>query len=312
MTTKEVKTRSETALPQMALSLVPHRDAMLLLDELNEYAPEHGVGKTIVRTENIFLDNTGKLDNVCLVELLAQLCAAHKGYESLKDGSAVKNGYLAGISNFSFKKPARLGESLRLESNQTAEINDVVIISGTVHAGQDCLATGDIKIYTIKHPPSEEGELSPPVVFSDQKRGEPQQPNVSNKRSIIYNAVLNKLEKAKLSEDEGFASAEYCFDEGFPGFSGHFPTGAILPGVVMIDMSIALCETLLGSPLELVSIDRSKFLQVVVPGNRINVEVNVTESNEQDEILYRVRSKLKHEDKPAADLTFSIKKESLT
>ncbi len=56
-----------------------------------------------------------------------------------------------------------------------------------------------------------------------------------------------------------------------PCFAGHFPNYPILPGVLVLERVLAQAESLLGSPLQAISLLNVKFLAPVLPGNELEV-----------------------------------------
>jgi 3-hydroxyacyl-[acyl-carrier-protein] dehydratase len=71
----------------------------------------------------------------------------------------------------------------------------------------------------------------------------------------------------------------FCFDEEFVGFSGHFPEYPILPAVLQVLLAQILAETVIGSTLSVVALNRAKFMQQVRPGDQIDVRVTCREKN---------------------------------
>jgi 3-hydroxymyristoyl/3-hydroxydecanoyl-(acyl carrier protein) dehydratase len=77
---------------------------------------------------------------------------------------------------------------------------------------------------------------------------------------------------------EGFASegdtaeAGIAFDEGFSGFKGHFPEQPILPGVCQIALAMVMAERMRGTRQVLTEVVNAKFVSMVRPGQRLQVE----------------------------------------
>ncbi len=292
---------TELYLPANAKELVPHRGTMLLIDELSEYTPEHVSGKTRITNKNPFLDAGGKLDGICFVEILAQLAAAGEGYEARKGGGRVKSGYLVGVNDFSIHRQARLGDILHVRMNKTLKVNNINVLEGNVFLGGECISSGKLKLYVAENEP-EAPSVTPSTDFLEEGRV-----FIPDQRSVIYTQILNNLKAIDVSMETGRASGEFCFDKEFLGFHGHFPGYPILPGIVMIGMSVAVCEAAYMAPMMLSSLERAKFSKQVVPGDTVRVEVNIQEIDN----MYKVRSQLMTAGSPTATLDFMAGKDDL-
>ncbi len=78
-----------------------------------------------------------------------------------------------------------------------------------------------------------------------------------------------------VSVDGDSASAEIVFPEGFSGFRGHFPERPILPGVSQISTVMALAKRMTGRCQQIVEIANVKFVSVVTPGQRLQVQCSL-------------------------------------
>lgn len=292
---------TELYLPTNAKELVPHRGTMLLIDELSEYTPDYVSGRTCITNKNPFLDAGGKLDGICFVEILAQLAATGEGYEARKGGGRVKSGYLVGVNDFSIYRQARLGDILRVRMNKTLKVNNINVLEGNIFLGEECISSGKLKLY-VAESESETPPMTASTDFSDDARI-----ITPCHRSVIYTQILNNLKAIDVSMETGRASGEFCFDKEFLGFHGHFPGHPILPGIVMIGMSLAVCETACMATVMLAELERAKFSKQVVPGDTVKVEVNIQEIDDR----YKVRSHLTTAGSPTATLDFIAEKEDL-
>jgi 3-hydroxyacyl-[acyl-carrier-protein] dehydratase len=64
----------------------------------------------------------------------------------------------------------------------------------------------------------------------------------------------------------------FRFPEAFAGFAGHFPGYPILPAVVQMLIALALAEAHHGGRLQLLAVEKAKFLLQLRPGQPIAVE----------------------------------------
>ena len=79
--------------------------------------------------------------------------------------------------------------------------------------------------------------------------------------------------------DETGVTADVIFDTRFIGFSGHFPDTPVLPGVVMIQLMIMMCERAVGQSLRLADIREAKFTEPVLPEEKITVSLTPPEES---------------------------------
>lgn len=288
-------------LPYEARELVPHRGTMLLIDELSEHSPEHVAGKTVITPKNPFLDHNNRLEGVCFIEMLAQLAAAGRGYEQINADGPVKTGYLAGVNDFSIHRHAGLGDTLHMRLNKVLEMDNVTVGEGSIYSGHECLATGRLKLYVT-------GEESVAGIFSRAENGlqADEERYLRTKNSVIYAyIIMQSMKVLERSEEGNKASGEFAFDKGFPGFHGHFPAQPILPGVVMIDMSLALCEAFLGYPVILARLQSAKFTKVVQPEETVRTEIRLSDKGNEVGVSARLISG----DKPVASFSFTVRKD---
>jgi 3-hydroxyacyl-[acyl-carrier-protein] dehydratase len=87
------------------------------------------------------------------------------------------------------------------------------------------------------------------------------------KRAIISSAI-----DAMHIPETGVAIKHYCFSPDFIGFSGHFPGFPVLPAIVQVLTVLTLAEEMKGCPLELVTVERAKFLLRLGPSQEIEVQ----------------------------------------
>ena len=75
-------------LPLDAEMLIPHRKPMCSIDSLVFYDGKSAIASACLSKENFFvLNEEGKIEQLILLELLAQAYAASKGYEDLLEGN---------------------------------------------------------------------------------------------------------------------------------------------------------------------------------------------------------------------------------
>lgn len=79
--------------------------------------------------------------------------------------------------------------------------------------------------------------------------------------------------------DSGARVATFCFPPDFPGFQGHFPGKAILPGACQLQCLLSFLEQLAGKPLVLKEIVQAKYFLPVLPDERISCTITDLPAN---------------------------------
>ena len=77
-----------------------------------------------------------------------------------------------------------------------------------------------------------------------------------------------------------------CVSVNEPYFAGHFPNAPVMPGVLLIECAAQLCSLVVGDTKSepdklymLLKVKDFKFLKPVIPGDRLEISVNVTMSS---------------------------------
>lgn len=73
---------------------------------------------------------------------------------------------------------------------------------------------------------------------------------------------------------------------GLRYFEGHFPGFPVLPGVVQIGWAAALANRLFGRELVVAGMRRVKFMRLIHPGKRIELELALSENGQRLQYRY--------------------------
>jgi predicted hotdog family 3-hydroxylacyl-ACP dehydratase len=134
-------------LPLSAEELIPHRLPMRLIDRLLEIEGKNGVVEAQVAAKCPFVDANGTLEDVAMIELIAQAYAALKGYLDRLEDKPVRQGFLVGIKKITTLESARAGDRLRIEIRTLGEVADFAIAEGRIWRGTELIARGEIKVW---------------------------------------------------------------------------------------------------------------------------------------------------------------------
>ena len=88
--------------------------------------------------------------------------------------------------------------------------------------------------------------------------------------------LIDAIKKSSLGPSEKDDSSgirnDFCFDNSFIGFSGHFPGYPILPAVAQLLVAQLVIEDQMEHKIQVTSIEKAKFLSEVKPNEKITVE----------------------------------------
>ena len=146
----------ETALPMPAERLIPHRSPMRLVDTLLSRADGSGVTESRLPADAILADERGMLDELTLVELMAQSYAAVRGHIDRIDGKPAAKGFLVGIRHLKITGKAIAGDRLLTSIRAVAAIGGFAVVEGAVTRGDETLASGTLKLWLVD--PDADGE----------------------------------------------------------------------------------------------------------------------------------------------------------
>ena len=147
-------------LPIPAQELIPHRETMLLIGQLLSYDRKQGSGRisACLLPETIFCDcgSNGEddfLEEVVILEMMAQSYACLRGYEDRLAGCPPSLGFLVGVRHFAAYRRVEVGIELTIEVATTIQLDDFFIADAVVKSGAEDVAAAELKIWV---PPAEE------------------------------------------------------------------------------------------------------------------------------------------------------------
>jgi predicted hotdog family 3-hydroxylacyl-ACP dehydratase len=134
-------------LPLDAEGLIPHRLPMRLVDRLLEIDGKNGVVEALVAAECPLVDESGTLEDIALIELIAQGYAALKGYLDRLENKPTRQGFLVGIKKLVRLEAAKVGQRLRIEIKTLGELDDFAVAEGQIWCADKMVARGEIKVW---------------------------------------------------------------------------------------------------------------------------------------------------------------------
>ena len=138
---------NDLSLPIPADKLIPHRPPFCLVDRLISFEDTIGVVESVITLDNILLNEDGSLEQLAVIEMIAQASAAVKGYTDLLHGRDIKKGFLVDVRRSRFTGQCFGGDRLRIKVETLKNIAGFSVIDGTVHRQGQIIATGTVKVW---------------------------------------------------------------------------------------------------------------------------------------------------------------------
>jgi predicted hotdog family 3-hydroxylacyl-ACP dehydratase len=125
--------------------ILPQRPPFVMIDALLHVDERTTRTSLCVRCDNIFFED-GYLTEPGVIENIAQTCAARMGYMNKMQNDTVKLGFIGAIRNLEIIRLPAEGETIETQITVLEEIFKMTLVSATVHAGDDLIASGEMKI----------------------------------------------------------------------------------------------------------------------------------------------------------------------
>lgn len=128
--------------------LIPQRSPIMMVDELLKVEGDECVCRLEIRSDNFFMEQDGMIAEPGVIEHIAQSASAFAGHKALAEGATEPPvGFIGEVKNFRLVRRPRLGEILDTTITMGAEVNGVTIITGETVAGEETIATTQMKIF---------------------------------------------------------------------------------------------------------------------------------------------------------------------
>ena len=138
---------NDLSLPMPADKLIPHRPPLCLVSRLLWFEDPVGVVESVILPDNIMLNSDGSLEQLSLIELIAQASAAVKGYSDLLQGKDIKRGFLVDVRRARFMGPRFEGDRLHIRVETIKNIAGFSVINGEVTRQGETIALGTVKVW---------------------------------------------------------------------------------------------------------------------------------------------------------------------
>jgi len=143
------------SLPIATGAMIPHGPSMRMADRIVTVGEREARIEFVVRSDSLFVDARGRLDETAYIEMIAQSFAASHGFHLSTDELALHRGMLLGVKDLRIVGTARVGDRLVIHLKKVARFGDFGVVEGMIYRDDGTLlAKGEVKIWR----PSAEAE----------------------------------------------------------------------------------------------------------------------------------------------------------
>ena len=127
--------------------LMPQRDPIVMVDKIHDAEGDTAHTGLLVKPENYFIEEDGKMAEPGLIEHIAQSASAFMGHKALIAGQPLPVGYIGEVKKFHcYVRPA-VGDELTTTVNLGAEVNGITIMTGETRCGETLVADTQMKLF---------------------------------------------------------------------------------------------------------------------------------------------------------------------
>lgn len=138
---------ADLSLPLEAQELIPHRPPMRLVERLLEVDGKNGIVEAQIGPAALLIDADGMLEDLALVEIMAQSYATLKGYIDRRDQLPLRQGFLVGIKRIVRHASVQADDLLQVHIRSIAELDDFAVAEAEIRRGDEVIAEGDVKVW---------------------------------------------------------------------------------------------------------------------------------------------------------------------
>lgn len=122
---------------------------MRLVETLLCYGNAAGLVEARPTADGVLIEADGTLNEVALVELLAQGYAVIKGYDDLRNDREISRGFLVGVKKLRIAGEGRADDRLLVRIRTVGSFEGFAVAEGEVTRGEELLASGTIKLWIV-------------------------------------------------------------------------------------------------------------------------------------------------------------------
>jgi len=129
--------------------LIPQRKPMIMVDELLSFSEKEVLTSFEIKTDNIFIHNN-KLQEVALIENIAQTAAAGTGYNAFSKNETPQKGFIGAVKNFEVYSLPKVNDILETKLVVTAEVFNASVVEGEIYCNNELIAKAELKIFLLE------------------------------------------------------------------------------------------------------------------------------------------------------------------
>jgi len=128
--------------------LIPQRKPMVMIDKLLSFSEKEVVTNFKIIADNIFVQDE-VLQEVALIENIAQTAAAGTGYDAYSRNEIPKKGFIGAVKKFEVFSLPIVDDIIETRLNILAEVLNASIVEGEVYCNNEIIAKAELKIFLL-------------------------------------------------------------------------------------------------------------------------------------------------------------------
>lgn len=130
---------------------LPHREPMLMADEILEIDENHSVTSFKIEENNIFIEN-GQLNEAGMIENCAQTCSTITGQNLFEDKTEKPKviGFISNIKKVKVYELPKVGEVLTTKAEFISQFESICNVASSTFSGEKLLMEAEIVMFVKK------------------------------------------------------------------------------------------------------------------------------------------------------------------
>jgi radical SAM protein with 4Fe4S-binding SPASM domain len=143
------------SLPVSAIGFVPHGKSMRMIDQLVKINERHAITTFAVTADCLLVDETGRLDELAFIEMIAQSFAASHGFHLSPEERRTHRGLLLGSKELIVTGEVCVGDVLTIDLRKVTRFGAFGVVEGEIFRQDGTLvARGEVKIWRQSDEPA--------------------------------------------------------------------------------------------------------------------------------------------------------------
>jgi radical SAM protein with 4Fe4S-binding SPASM domain len=136
------------SLPVGVTDLMPHGPSMRMVTQLLQVGERQALTEYLVTPSSPLVDETGRLDELAYIEMIAQSFAVCHGFPLSAEERLIHRGLLIGVKDLVVTGDARVGDRLTIDLRKLTRFGDFGVVEASIHHEDGrLLATGQVKVW---------------------------------------------------------------------------------------------------------------------------------------------------------------------